>query len=982
MPSFRKTFLIVLYCFGNTGETLAQKDYAALVNPFIGTGGHGHTYPGASLPFGAMQLSPDTRMADWDGSSGYHYSDSVIYGFSHTHLSGTGIPDYCDLLFMPFTGEVSWEKEGYRSPFSHKTEKASPGYYEVLLQRQNIRARLTTSERSGMHEYGFPATAKDGAILIDLKHRDEVLESYIEKVSATELRGLRRSRSWAQNQYLYFYIRFEKPIRELAIMGDDGKVQNTSFQQGKNIKLFVRFALDDSKKVKAKVGLSAVSTEGARLNLDTEIRDWNFEAAKDGARAKWNKELAKIDIKGGTRDQQTIFYTALYHTFLAPNIFQDADGRYRGMDGKNYITGPGTHYSVFSLWDTYRAFNPLMTIINQKRTNAWVHTFLRQYQQGGMLPVWELAGNETFCMIGYHSAPVILDAYRKGIGNFDPYLALEAMQSYAESNRFGLAPYRENGFIGNDKEHESVSKTLEYAYDDWCIAQFAKLLGKDSVYRSYLQRAQSYKNLFDPSTGHMRGKVEAMWQQPFDPKEINNFFTEGNSWQYSFAVPQDISGLMALHGGADKFAAKLEELFTSSSITTGRDQADVTGLIGQYAHGNEPSHHMAYLFSYAGQPSRTQELVHKICTEFYRNAPDGLIGNEDCGQMSAWYVLSAMGFYPVCPGNGDYVLGTPLFDEVRLNLENGKQFIIRAKNKKNNAFYVSATKLNGKAHPYAYLEHSDIMKGGIFEFTLQEKANRKEIKKDYLPHTSIQDEWIVEVPFLEIKTYKFRDSLLVSMGHTDPDVKIYLTKEFLPVSVHDINNIKPEEYRGPIKIDSTCRIRFFAQKRQKKSATIQQNFYKVPSDKSITVLSTVHPMYTGGGADALIDGITGSENWRTGDWHSYYDTDFEAIIDLQKEREVTYAGVHVLQDVSPWILYPKEIIVYTSNDGKDFREAGRVSNAAGTALAPPEVKEIGLPLKGRYRYIKVRALSSGRLPSWHESAGNPSHLFIDEVIVK
>lgn len=962
-------------------SSFAQRDYTSLVNPFIGTGGHGHTYPGASMPFGMMQLSPDTRGADWDGSSGYHYSDSVIYGFSHTHLSGTGIPDYCDVLFMPFVGNVKWNSKEYRSTFSHKNEKASPGYYEVLLDKGNIKAQLTTSVRSGMHQYTFPQTAKEGSVLIDLKWRDEVLESWIEKVSDYELRGLRRSKSWAQNQYLYFDIKFEKPIRHYSVLNDEGKLVNDSKAEGKNLKLSLRFDLTNNKIVRAKVAISGVSAEGAKLNLDSEIKDWNFDKLKTNAKAAWNKELGKIDIKGETKGQQTVFYTALYHTFLVPNIYQDVDGQYRGTDLIIHRSSNTTNYSVFSLWDTYRAYHPLMTIINQKRTSDWISTFLMQYKYGGMLPVWELSGNETFCMIGYHSVSVIVDAYQKGIRGFDEGLTLQAMRSYAESNRFGLNYYRENGYLSNDKEHESASKTLEYAYDDWCIAQFAKMSGNDSGYKQYIQRAQYYKNLFDPSTHNMRGKIQSIWYSPFDPKEINNFYTEGNSWQYSFAVPQDIETLIQLHGGKENFASKLNELFTTSSQTTGRQQSDVTGLIGQYAHGNEPSHHMAYLFNYVGMPWRTQELIHKISTEFYTNSPDGLIGNEDCGQMSAWYILSSMGFYPVTPGNGEYVLGTPLFDEVIINLENGKKFVIRkSQNKKmkaENTFYVAATRLNGKASTKSYLLHTDVMKGGVLEFTLSNQSNKIwGTKKEDLPHSKITDELILPVPYFDAGNNKFRNSMNVNVKDIDPKAKIHV-------------RVGNEEMKTPdllhssyLNLKNTIALTAYAEKDGKRSKEIDQKFYKTPSGKSITVLSKVSSMYTAGGPDALIDSIEGPANWRTGEWQGYYNQNFEAIIDLQKTKTVSYVGIHVLQDVSPWILYPKEVIFFASDDGKKFTEIKKVENKIEQKMEPAQIQELGSNVHLQTRYIKVKAINGGPLPSWHESAGNPSHIFIDEIIVK
>jgi predicted alpha-1,2-mannosidase len=960
----------------------AQKDYTQLVNSFIGTGGHGHTFPGASMPFGMMQLSPDTRGADWDGSGGYHYSDSVIYGFSHTHLSGTGIPDYCDILFMPFIGEAKWNSKDYHSSFSHKNEKASPGYYEVLLDKNNIKAQLTTSLRSGMHLYTFPSNEDRGSILIDLKWRDEVLESGITKVSAYELKGFRRSKSWAQNQVVYFYIKFDQPIKDFNF---PGKYETNGYENdytgsigGKDVRYAVSFDLPPSKIIKAKIGISGVSTEGAKMNLDSEIKDWNFSKLRNDAKAAWNKELSKIDISGGTKDQQTVFYTALYHTFLVPNIYQDVDGQFRGTDKKIHKANGFTNYTVFSLWDTYRAYHPLMTIISQKRTTDWINTFLAQYQSGGMLPVWELSGNETFCMIGYHSVPVIVDAFQKGINGFDKKLALQAMRSYAESDRFGLKHYRENGYLSNDKEHESVSKTLEYAYDDWCIAQFAKMNDNDSVYQQYIQRAQFYKNVFDPQTHHMRGKIQAMWHSPFDPKEINNFFTEGNSWQYTFAVPQDIQTLIQLHGGKENFAAKLNELFTTSSQTTGRDQADVTGLIGQYAQGNEPSHHMAYLFSYVNQPWRTQELIHKICNEFYTNAPDGLIGNEDCGQMSAWYILSALGFYPVCPGSGEYVLGTPVFDKATIHLENGKQFVISRKPEvgSQKSFYVQSTKLNGKKYANSYLLHTDIMKGGSFEFTLSDKPNKKwGSEEKSLPHSVIKDNQIVPVPYFEAKSNKFKDCMNVSLADVDGSAQVYHSK----LAVDDDVDFYPHDR---FDVCATKEVVAYAAKDKIQSKMVFQKFYKLPSDKTIVIISKVNPMYTAGGPEALIDGIEGTTNWRSGEWQSYFDQDFEAIVDLQKKQQVNHLGVHVLQDVSPWIIYPKEVIFYTSDDGQNFAEAARVKNTIDNSVQGVQIQELGTNVNLQTRYIKVKAINGGKLPAWHESAGNGSHLFIDEVIVR
>jgi predicted alpha-1,2-mannosidase len=968
-------YLALLLALATTAT--AQTNYASLVNPFIGTGGHGHTYPGASMPFGMMQLSPDTRLEGWDGCSGYHYSDSIIYGFSHTHLSGTGIADYCDVLLVPFSGEVKWKNTEYASPFSHKNEKTHAGYYEVLLDKHNIHVALTTSTRSGMHEYTFPANATEGKILLDLKHRDEVLESSLEIVSDYEVRGMRRSKSWASDQTLFFYMKFEKPIKEYGIALNDELQKGLKSANGKNIKSYFSFDLPDDKKLHVKVGISGASMENAKLNLDTEIPAWDFAQVKAAAENAWNKELGKIEVKGGTKDQQTVFYTALYHASLAPNIYTDINGDYRSTDLKVHKANGFTNYSVFSLWDTHRALHPLMTITNRKRTADWINTFLAQYQHGGMLPVWELSGNETFCMIGYHSVPVIVDAYQKGIRDFDAQLALRAMTDYSQSNRFGLKQYGGLGFVSNENDHESASKTVEYAYDDWCIAQLAKWLGNEEVYRKYRLRSQNYKNLFDPSSGHIRGKVQGFWFSPFDATEVNNFFTEGNSWHYSFTAQQDIEGLIKLYGGRESFAKKLDELFTTNASLSGRDQADVTGLIGQYAHGNEPSHHMAYLFNYAGHPWRAQELVHKICTEFYSNNPDGLIGNEDCGQMSAWFVLSAMGFYPVTPGSGIYALGTPLFDEVNIHLENGKTFTVKASNKTPDNFYVNNVVLNGKSHPATFIKHRDIENGGELLFEMSSQPNKtRGVKEEDMPHSSVEEKSFVAVPFFDMATNKFKITLPVTMKSLDKAAIFYRVEE----------KGKPSgsftRYTKTFVVNKTSDVKYYAERNGVKSAVATQTFYKVPSDRTITVLSEVHPMYTAGGKDALIDGIMGTTNWKTGEWQSYFAKDFEAVIDLQKIRPVNYVAVHVLQDVSPWIIYPKEVVFEISNDGKNYKPLVTVENKVSMDEKGPVVQELGTKVKGMGRFVKVKAKTGGVLPSWHESAGQPTHIFIDEVIVR
>ena len=599
-----KSFLIAFVLLSTT--IFQAQDFAQHVNPFIGTGGHGHTFPGATLPYGMVQLSPDTRIdGSWDGCGGYHYSDNLIYGFSHTHLNGTGVSDYGDIMLMPTMGEPSLDNKRYSSTFSHANEKASAGFYSVKLDKHNIDVRLTASTRVGFHEYTFNK-AGQANIILDLNHRDKLLYGEVRIVNPTTIEILRRSEAWARDQYVYARMEFNAPLKVNLI--EEENTQNTKLQgiyKGTKLALSFSKLVKKGEKILVKVSLSPTSYEGAKLN-SSEINHWDFEKVKKESETLWNKELSKIQVTSDDKDKLAIFYTALYHTMMQPNIAQDLDGKYRGRDNQIHVTEGFDYYTVFSLWDTFRAAHPLYTLIDKKRTSDYINTFIKQFEQGGRLPVWELASNETDCMIGYHSVSVIADAMAKGITGFDYEKAFEASKASAMRDVLGLDAYKKNGFISMDDEHESVSKTLEYAYDDWCIAQMAQLLNKQEDYQYFMQRSQNWKNLFDWETGFMRPKKNDGWDKPFDPREVNNNFTEGNSWHYSFFVPQDIYGMIEAYGGPEKFEAKLDEMFNSESKTTGREQADVTGLIGQYAHGNEPSHHMAYLYNYVGKPEKTK----------------------------------------------------------------------------------------------------------------------------------------------------------------------------------------------------------------------------------------------------------------------------------------------------------------------------------------------------------------------------------------
>jgi len=725
-----------------------------LVNPFIGTGGHGHTFPGAVVPFGMVQLSPDTRLTGWDACSGYHSSDPVILGFSHTHLSGTGVGDYGDILFMPTAGAQQLNQgtaedpdSGYCSTKSAGSETASPGYYTVTLADYDITVELTATTRAGMHRYRFPEGKKAG-VIIDVGH---TLQNHfnqtnrIEVVNDHEIRGYKLTRGWAREQPIYFHAVFSAPftyrfgIKETLL----ASTANTVDQIGaKALLTFDRLA---GKELLVKVGISAVDFEGAQNNVMTEIPDWDFNGVKEAAATAWTKWLDRIDIAGGTPEQQNIFYTALYHTAISPTVFSDADGRYRGMDKKIHtIAGPSRNYTVFSLWDTFRAFHPLMTIINPSMNEEWIRSFIKKYEEGGALPMWELSSNETGTMIGYHAVSVIADAFMKGNRNYDVEKAYKAMidartfdtvsiqfpDKEVQHNLMPLAKqYNEaTGFIPCDLENESVAKALEFAYDDWCIAQVAKALNKTGDFEKLTERSRRYTRYFDKGTGFMRGvNSDGSWKTPFHPRFSNHRadeYVEGNAWQWSWFVPHDVQGLIALHGGEKQFASKLDSLFsTSPSIEGENSSMDISGLIGQYAHGNEPSHHIAYLYNFVGQPWKTQELVDEILTTLYFNRENGLSGNEDCGQMSAWYLLSSMGIYQVSPGNPTYTLGRPLFDEATVHLENGKGFTFRAKNNSPANKYISKVSLNGVRLASPFISHEEIMKGGTLEFIMSPEVN-------------------------------------------------------------------------------------------------------------------------------------------------------------------------------------------------------------------------------------------------------------------
>ena len=730
------TFLLLSGCTTRKPETEIT-DLTRYVDPFIGTGYHGHVFLGANVPFGGVQVGPTNYVKGWDWCSGYHYSDSIVTGFSQLHLSGTGIGDLGDVLITPFTGELKTSPgtqdkplSGYASLYSHKDETARPGYYSVIMKGYDILAELTASERVAVHRYTFPE-AREAHIAINLTDGigwDKPTEAFIKKVDSQTYTGYRFSTGWAKDQRLYFAIRLSKPIGSFQLFNDQKPEPGDSIKGEKILGMF-NFSTSKGDKILLKVGISPVSEKNALANIEAEVPDWNFEDVSLAANKMWNKELGKVIIKGKNESDLRTFYTALYHSFTLPVLFNDNNGDYRGTDKKVYSNPGFKNYSIFSLWDTYRAEQPLFTILQPERVNDMVNSMLNIYKQQGKLPIWPLMGNETDCMVGYSAIPVIADAYFKGFTGFDINLAFEAMKASSTRDDYGMKYIKEKGFIPADKEKESVSKAMEYCVSDWCIAQMAKKLGKTDDYEYYSKRAGLYAQYFDSIRQFVRPKLEnGRFREPFSPfQSIHEWgdYTEGNAWQYTWLVPQDVEGLIRLFGGDHQFITKLDSLFVVKGDMGEKASSDISGLIGQYAHGNEPSHHITYLYAYAGQQWKTAEKNHFIQRTLYTDKPDGLCGNEDCGQMSAWYIFSSIGFYPVNPANGAFVFGSPLFDQVTLNLPSNKQLIIKAINNNEKNIYIQSVKLNDREYTHSYITYKEIMQGGYLEILMGPLPNQQ-----------------------------------------------------------------------------------------------------------------------------------------------------------------------------------------------------------------------------------------------------------------
>ena len=973
----RETLLITSLLFGfsiaaQEGIWTSVKD----INPFIGTGGHGHTHPSAQAPFGMIQLGPNTRYDGWDGCSGYHFSDSAMYGFTCTHLSGTGVSDYGDLLILPYSSPT---KEGNHIAFDKASEVAQAGYYGVTLG-DGTKIEATSGDRVGILRVQFPKGGNPG-IMIDLNFRDRVLEKSFEAAGIGKWQGYRISEGWAREQHFYFVLNITAQP-DTAIELSDG-IYWIPMPEG-------------TLETTIEIGISGTSEQGAWNNMIGELTNHNFQSLLKETKKKWGKELIKSRVKSPSAEDRAIFATALYHAYSVPNLWSDVDGTYRGADGKIYKDTVNRHYTVYSLWDTYRTAHPLYTITQPERTQEFIYGMLDMYKQRGRLPIWELAGNETDCMIGYHSVSILADAIAKGY-HTDTALTLEAMRATAEIEVFGLGDYQKFGFLSIENESESVSKTLEYAYDDACIAWTAELLGNQGMMLRYKQRASAYRSLIDPESGFARPRTNGDFLEPYAPEEVNNHFTEANAYQYSFSPIHDIEGWMevltnfrAVHEGWSSLPPKeqamivksrhdvledlLDELFTAPSKTTGREQADISGLIGQYAHGNEPSHHIAYLYNATNNPAKTSYWVNEIINSQYSNAPDGLSGNEDCGQMSAWYVMASIGLYPLVPGQPHYQLSTPKWDEIQIELANGNTLKIHTYGKgpyiKN---YNQGIIVKRKRKP-RFILHDKLLEGGTWEV---ERCQDSESWKFTQRYTTRLNNPTPPAPIIRVaRTFSRKTPVEIILTGSNG-----LSRYDRYENVKWKKNQKGQEHIGTAHDDGyvTAITQYFGYGNHIAKAVFTKRDDNYDA-KWIEGAPT--SQYTAGGAQATVDGIQGDTDWRKGHWIGIQGENGLLEITLKKPKPMKQISVGVLKDIGAWIALPKELEIKIQHEGSTKWEAiGRKFMNNPLSQEKPVRKEIifaysdARPIKG----IQIRFVNAGALQDWHPGAGYPSYFFIDEV---
>lgn len=922
----------------------SQSEY---VDPFIGTGGHGHTHPSATVPFGLVQLGPDTRKTGWDGCSGYHFTDSLLHGFSHTHLSGTGVSDYSDIIFKPITDYHKAHPDSLLA-FSKSNETAEAGYYSVLLEN-GIRCEFTSSKRVGAHRYTFPEGER-AMIFIDLNYRDQTLSAELNADGPIMINGHRFSRSWAKNQKLFYSALFSAPF----------KLVKTEHPHA--------WLLDfgtELESLEVYVGLSSTDVDGAAKNLKAEIG--TFDELRQESLDAWNLELSKVRVDGEESDLR-IFYTAMYHAFSVPNIWSDTDGAYRGMDDEIHTDTEHDHYTVFSLWDTYRTAHPLYTLVQPERTEAFIQTMLDQFDQSGRLPVWELAANETNCMIGYHSVSVLADAILKGY-SADKDAVLKAIDATATAPVFGLEDYEKYGYLSIQDESESVSKTLEYAYDDGCIAQLAQFYGDTALYEKYRARASAYKSVINPTTGLVHPRDNGRFLENTNPREVNSHFTEANAWQYSFAPVHDLKGWLEFLGNGDKEAGRkrlkqnLDGLFSESSETTGRNQADITGLIGQYAHGNEPSHHIAYLYNITETPWKTQEIVNAVIRDFYTDQPDGYIGNEDCGQMSAWYIMSSLGFYPLAPGWPSYMLTLPKWASAEIYLPNGNKLIIR---KEGNGDYVNSLTVNGKNYEKNWISHDQLLEGGEWVFEAASEPSEWGNAEFFESSTGLD---IAPAPIIDVPR-RFEKKATVNIEFPEGN----------PVAWNSGKDIIKEP-NDKFTANESGQLFARADRPSGKGHVSKASFTKKPNDWNAEIIEgRPNSQYEAGGPSALVDGIYGDLDWRKGEWIGIQGQDVEIELSHKKGAVVQGLRVNLLKDIKSWIALPDTVELYKKSgsdyvlletkvlDGLPLREDESALYSIDFQITPEELS-----------HLRIKLSNPGILPEWHPGKGGETFIFLDEI---
>ncbi len=993
--------LLSLYSCNN------KKNVLGYVDPFIGTDAHGHTFPGATTPNGMIQLSPSNDFKNWDWCSGYHYSDSIIKGFAHTHVSGTGLAGLGDILVTGTTGEPKLKPgtesdpdEGYRSRFNHDNESASPGYYQVYLMDYDVNVELSASPRVGFHRYTFPAGNSN--IIIDPQHaiRESVVGTRLAIVGSNRIEGIKHSIGESGDRNTYFVAEFSRPFDKAGV-GLGGIIEEDKREiEGRDARAFASFETEANERIEVKVALSFVNLEGARKNFEAEASNKNFDQALADAQKMWLEKINKIEVSG-PEEIRRIFYTGTYHSFIAPNLISDVDGKYF-LNGEVYQTDY-PQYSTYSTWDTFRALHPLLNIIDQETNAMFVNSLVsRKTVSDIQQPLWELAGFDNMCMPGYSTTPVIADAIIKDVeGIIDAEGALQAMieasvnqeKSSPNYGGNGLEYYTSIGYVPAEIA-TSVSSTLEDAYYDWCIAMAAKKLGEMEVYEEYMQRAKTFVNVFNKEEKYFwPKKINGEWLEiDWNSWEglIRNYIS-GNVWGYSTFVPHGVHSLIELQGGPEKFTEWLDKIVNDTSQIEGAMHVDISGFIGKYGHGDEPSQQFPYLYVYAGKPWRTQEIVRKVMLDFYNDTPSGMINNEDCGQMSAWYMFSAMGFYPACPGDGQYIIGSPYVENATINLESGKRFGISVKNLSKTNKYIKSVSLNGQSLDRAYILHEEIMNGGRLDFVMDDQPNKKwASQQSNLPDIN-NDDKVKDVSPFSFGTQPpfetddlsgiFYGSVDVSLKSNTMGARIYYT----------LDDSEPNEnsrlHTEPVSINRTSTLQARAFSELPESVIFSKKYYKTYTagspDTRVKIASVISPDERYGAADGtgLIDGKFGTYTFSDG-WSGWNGNDMEVVIDLGKSRNVSSVSIGYMISDQGWIFPPKQVIAEGSKTNSEFRALGQMELPA---MDGPTSNTILRPILNvspkQVRYIKIKLINTGILPEWHGAAGQKSWMFIDEILI-